>query len=99
MLITMMLLQSTIAVADLHHVIYEDVESHSLLSSAVEQSITHDHSNVADHQCGHSHCVHFVALSHDHDINLPQFSDHFEFHYRKYPILGISVPMFRPPKA
>ncbi|MAX50874.1 MAG: hypothetical protein CMH22_02710 [Methylophaga sp.] len=76
-LILMMVLQTGIVAADVHHIIFDEQDNHSLIDPIADDSPDSIHMDTDQHQCGHSHCVHFVAVPHVVSLPLSLFKDTF----------------------
>ena len=98
-LIMMMVLQSSIVAADVHHIIFDEQDNHSLIDPIADDSPDSVHIDADHHQCGHSHCVHFVAVPHMVNLSVSSFKDAFFSRYQYTPISGSISSMYRPPKA
>ncbi|WP_286304815.1 hypothetical protein [Methylophaga marina] len=98
-LILMMVLQTGIVAADVHHIIFDEQDNHSLIDPIADDSPDSVHMDADQHQCGHSHCVHFVAVPHVVNIPLSLFKDTFFSPYQYTPVSGSVSSMYRPPKA
>lgn len=98
-LILMMVLQTGIVAADVHHIIFDEQDNHSLIDPIADDSPDSVHMDADQHQCGHSHCVHFVAVPHVVNIPLSLFKDTFFSPYQYIHASGSVSSMYRPPKA
>ncbi len=98
-LILMMVLQTGIVAADVHHIVFDEQDNHSLIDPIADDSSDDTHMDTDQHQCGHSHCVHFVAVPHMVNILVSSFKDTFFVRYQSLAISGSISSMYRPPKA
>lgn len=94
-----MVLQSGIVAADVHHIIFDEQDNHSLIDPIADDSPESLHMDTEQHQCGHSHCVHFVAVPHVVNLPLSLFKETFFLPYQYTPASGTLRSMYRPPKA
>ncbi len=107
LLILMIAMQSGTVAADIHNFAFATPQEQQTgldthqdqHQQLIQQSHTQD--KLSDNGCAHcihSHCCHFVALSHNLGLSLTDFRDSFFYSYLLTTETGFSASMYRPPR-